>query len=66
MIPKGAPVASLTLLKEQLGRLAKIKRDAPVIVHPDDEVPAGDVIDVFDTARLVGLTQIQFAVSEKP
>lgn len=61
-----ADVGSLPQLHEQLSRVAKIKTDAPVIVHPDDDVPAGDVIDVFDTARLVGFVQIQFAVSEKP
>ena len=43
---------------------ARIKRDAPVILHPDAAVPLGDVIDVYDLARLAGFTKVQFAASE--
>ena len=39
--------------------------DAPVILHPDPEVPLGHVIDLYDLARLIGFAKIQFAASEK-
>jgi biopolymer transport protein ExbD len=58
----GDPVASLADLQNVLLRVARIKRDAPVVLHPDPEVPLGDVIDVFDLSRLVGFEKVQFAV----
>jgi biopolymer transport protein ExbD len=57
------PVASLAELRASLAAIARIKSDAPVILDPDPSVPLGDVIDVFDLSRLVGLKKIQFATS---
>jgi biopolymer transport protein ExbD len=59
-----AAAPSLAELQTRLRRIAEIKRDAPVIVHPDAEVAVGDVIDVFDLARIVGFAKIQFAAAE--
>jgi biopolymer transport protein ExbD len=59
------PLASLDELRSVLTNLAKIKRDAPVILHPDGEVPLGDVIDVYDLSRLIGFENIQFNASAK-
>ena len=58
------PVADLPELKRQLEVIASIKRDAPVILHPDPNVSLGDVIDVYDLSRLVGFEKVQFAASE--
>jgi biopolymer transport protein ExbD len=58
-----APVASLADLRQMLTTIARIKRDAPVILDPAGEVPLGDVIDVFDLSRLVGFEKVQFAAS---
>lgn len=58
-----APIASLVELKASLDQVARIKRDAPVILHPDPEVPLGYVIDVYDLSRLVGFEKVQFAAS---
>jgi len=60
-----APIASLVQLRATLDQIARIKRDAPVILHPDPDVPLGDVIDVFDIARMVGFEKVQFAASEQ-
>ena len=60
------PVASLAELRDSLAAIARIKRDAPVVLDPDPNVPLGDVIDVFDLSRLVGLEKIQFATSVGP
>jgi len=62
----GAPVESLDQIRTALAGIAKIKPDAPVILHPDPEVPLGHVIDVYDAARLEGFEKIQFATSEPP
>ncbi|MFT7642851.1 MAG: biopolymer transport protein ExbD [Pirellulaceae bacterium] len=58
------PVANLSDLKRQLQTIASIKKDAPVILHPDPGVSLGDVIDVYDLSRLVGFEKVQFAASE--
>ena len=58
-----APIASLAQLKAALAQVARIKRDAPVILHPDPDVPLGNVIDVYDLSRLVGFEKVQFAAS---
>ncbi|MFP6604456.1 MAG: biopolymer transporter ExbD [Pirellulaceae bacterium] len=58
------PVASLAELQERLMIIQEIKRDAPVILHPDKQVPLGHVIDVYDRSRSAGFDRIQFAASE--
>jgi biopolymer transport protein ExbD len=58
-----APVGSLAELRTALATIARIKRDAPVILDPDPRVPLGDVIDVFDLSRLVGFEKVRFATS---
>ncbi len=60
-----SPVASLADLQNILLGIARIKRDAPVVLHPDPDVPLGDVIDVFDLSRLIGFEKVQFAVNAK-
>ncbi len=60
----GQPAASLPEVRERLAVVAEIKIDSPVILHPDETVPVGNVIDVYDVTRLVGFTQIQFAIAE--
>ena len=60
----GQPVASLSEVRNRLALVADIKIDSPVILHPDETVPVGNVIDVYDATRLAGFTQIQFAIAE--
>jgi len=58
-----APVGSLDELRQRLTNIARIKRDAPIVLDPASDVPLGDVIEVFDLSRLVGFQKIQFAAS---
>lgn len=60
----GQPAASLTEVHDRLTLVADIKTDSPVILHPDESVPVGNVIDVYDATRLAGFSQIQFAIAE--
>lgn len=60
----GQPAVSLTEVRNRLALVAEIKVDSPVILHPDESVPVGNVIDVYDVTRLAGFTQIQFAIAE--
>ena len=58
-------VGNVQQVRSRLEAIALIKRDAPVILHPDPDVPLGHVIDLYDITRLIGFEQIQFAASEK-
>jgi biopolymer transport protein ExbD len=57
------PVSSLAELRQMLGAVARLNRDAPVILDPTGDVPLGDVIDVFDLSRVVGFQKVQFTAS---
>jgi biopolymer transport protein ExbD len=59
-----SPVGSLQKVRESLAAIAAIKTDAPVIVHPDPDVPLGHVIDLYDLTRLEGFEKVQFAASQ--
>jgi biopolymer transport protein ExbD len=61
-----SPLESLAEVRGFLANLGKIKRDMPVILDPDPQAPLGDVIDVYDAARLERFEKIQFAASEGP
>lgn len=60
-----APVDSLQTVRERLRVIAEINAAAPVILHPDSAVPLGDVIDVYDLARLAGFEKVRFAASQR-
>lgn len=60
------PLTSLIELRKVLEKLASIKRDVPVLLHPDPEVPLGDVIDLYDLARVIGFEKLNFAASAQP
>ena len=59
------PLENLSQLNTRLVSIAAIKNNLNVIIHPEDEVPLGDIIDVFDTAHLAGFEKIQFATPVK-
>lgn len=52
----------LSEVRSRLATLASIKNDVPLIIDPDELVPVGRVIDVYDIARILNFQQIQFAV----
>jgi len=57
----GQTLDGLPQVRQLLDAVARVKPDAPVVLHPDPEVPLGHVIDVYDLTRLVGLPRVQFA-----
>lgn len=60
----GQPVPSLDAVRTTLLSVARIKRDVPVVIHPDALVPLGHVIDLYDQARLAGFEKVQFTAAE--
>lgn len=59
------PMTTLDDVRASLAGIASVKPDAPVILHPDENVPLGHVIDVYDVTRLEGFDKVQFAASEE-
>jgi biopolymer transport protein ExbD len=57
------PCPNLMEVRLVLSEVAQIDRSLPVILDVDNEIPLGDMIDVYDLCRLVGFEKIQFAAS---
>jgi biopolymer transport protein ExbD len=57
------PVADLAELKNRLTAVSQIKADAPLILHPDRNVPLGIVIEAYDVAKQSGFDKLSFAVN---
>ncbi len=55
------PYPALAEVRHVLDALAHIDASLPVVLNVADEVPLGDVIDVYDACRLVGFETVQFA-----
>lgn len=58
------PVPDLATVRDRLQTVAGIKNDLPVVVDPDAVVPLGDVIAVYDAAKLAGFRNVQFATPQ--
>ncbi len=54
------PALNLEQVRARLKQVASIRIDLPVLVDPDAEISLGDVMDVYDAARLQGFNNIQF------
>ncbi len=60
-----APLTNLAELMDRIALISRIKADAPIIVHPDSEVPIGPVIEVYDVCKNAGFEQVSFAVNKQ-
>ncbi|MCM2371040.1 biopolymer transporter ExbD [Aporhodopirellula aestuarii] len=56
------PITSLADVRSRLAAMAALRKDAIVIIDPDDAVAVADCIDVFDAARRRGFANVLFAV----
>ena len=57
------PMDTFAELKTRLQRIARIKNDASLIIHPEKNVPLGEVINVFDSSQMAGFINVQFATN---
>ncbi len=57
----GQQYSSLASVRDVLRTIAQVQKDLPVIIDPQEDVPLGGVIDLYDTSRLAGFQKIQFA-----
>jgi biopolymer transport protein ExbD len=51
-------VADAQTLAARLGSILKIRSDVPIVIDPEDKVPAGDAIRIYDIARGLGGTKV--------
>ena len=54
-------IDEFSVVHQRLLAVAKIRSSLPVLVDPEDVVPLGYVIDVYDVARAAGFENVQFA-----
>jgi biopolymer transport protein ExbD len=64
-VVNGLPCDTLNEVNEVLQSVVDIDATLPVILDVAADVPLGDMIEVYDLARLAGFTRIQFAATPK-
>jgi len=50
----GQPAASLEELIRRMRQLIRVQPDVPIVIDPEDDVPSGEAIRVYDIARANG------------
>ena len=50
----GEPIASLEMLSNRMKVILRVRADVPIVIDPEDDVPAGEAIRVYDIARANG------------
>lgn len=57
------PFASATLLAQRLKAIIDIGALPPVIIDPDENVPVGEAIEIYDLARQTGFDRVMLTAS---
>jgi biopolymer transport protein ExbD len=60
------PLKTLREVKAALANIARANIAAPITLHPDPEVPLGDMIDTYDVVRGLGFRKLRFATNQAP
>ena len=54
----GEPIASLERLSNRMNSILRVRADVPIVIDPDDDVPAGEAIRIYDIARAKGSVSV--------
>ena len=57
------PINRINEIQKRLSAIANVNAAAPVILHPQPNVPLEFVIQSYDAAKLSGFTKVAFAVN---
>ena len=57
------PITRIAEIERRLTNIASVNAAAPVILHPQPNVPLEFVIQSYDAAKLSGFTKVSFAVN---
>ena len=58
----GEAIASQEILTQRLVSILKIRTDVPIVIDPENSVPIGEAIRVYDIARANGSVKVFFGV----
>ena len=58
------PLPDLESLKPRLQAISEAKADVPVVIDPEGDIEAADVIQAYDWAREAGLARVYLAVTK--
>lgn len=58
-----APLDSVEQLRASLGEIQAVQPQAPIVVHPAENVPLAFVIQAYDLARVSGFTKVSLAAN---
>jgi len=61
----GTSYTDLEELKGQLQALAELGPENPVVLDVANEVPLGDLVDLYDTCRTAGFQTVNFAAKQR-
>jgi biopolymer transport protein ExbD len=50
----GQPIDAIDVLSQRIAAITRIRSDAPIIIEPEDAVPAGQAIRIYDLAKASG------------
>jgi biopolymer transport protein ExbD len=64
-IVNNRPAASLLEVESVLRTVSQTDRSTPITLDVEAAVPLGEMIDVYDVCRLLGLEKIEFAVAQR-
>ena len=54
----GEPIANLERLSNRMKAILRVRADVPIVIDPDDDVPAGEAIRIYDIARANGSVSV--------
>ena len=54
----GEPIANLERLSNRMNAILRVRADVPIVIDPDDDVPAGEAIRIYDIARAKGSVSV--------
>jgi len=54
----GEPIANLERLSNRMKAILRVRADVPIVIDPDDGVPAGEAIRIYDIARANGSVSV--------
>lgn len=60
----GGELANMSELQQQLRAISSVQADVPVVIDPDAEVAAADVVNAYDLARQSGLVRVYLATRQ--
>lgn len=56
-----SPPMELDSVVKRISQVIQVKSDIPIIVHPEEKIPIGVAVEIYDQARKSGALRVYFA-----